>query len=380
MSKYTFRDYRRFRVWFIALALSFFFTAPLLILTGFPCHSSRRVIASMMAELDELKNAMHLNSAHQTSLSQSGSHDVSAGSQNPIPKPITSRKRPPIVADDSLNQSDEETFVNDATTSSRADWSGVNTYHRFCKKIIDYPLPAPALPCQRNSAMMCVNGKMKGKIPFFALGGQDYYLFTSHFKNLKRQGIYIDVGAQHPTIASSTYFLDACLRWKGVCIEPNSETYQDLYRQRSCDLVPTCVSAQSNRHVMFLSKGTVGGIDGDTRNLELLSNNGVTKTKLTCTSLTAIMRRGNIKFLDYLTVSVDGNELGVLKGIDFKRRTINVISVSTTPSSLPEIENFLQSENYVRHIPKTNTHFPSSPQLDREAIFAHKDVVWGYPI
>ena len=37
-------------------------------------------------------------------------------------------------------------------------------------------------------------------------------------------GTYVDLAANDAIFRSSTYFLDACLGWKGVCVEANPAT------------------------------------------------------------------------------------------------------------------------------------------------------------
>ena len=52
--------------------------------------------------------------------------------------------------------------------------------------------------------------------------GEDCYLWH-HFKNVDR-GVYVDVGAFHPTQYSNTYLLHRYRRWSGVNIDPNPDT------------------------------------------------------------------------------------------------------------------------------------------------------------
>jgi hypothetical protein len=62
--------------------------------------------------------------------------------------------------------------------------------------------------------------------PFLAQFFQDWFLFHNFFKHLGAQyrGVYVDVGANHPTEFSNSAFFDKCLGWRGVCIEPQPGT------------------------------------------------------------------------------------------------------------------------------------------------------------
>jgi hypothetical protein len=51
------------------------------------------------------------------------------------------------------------------------------------------------------------------------------------------------VGANEYKFLSTTYFFDKCLGWDGLCsIEPQEQYHKDLKEQRSCTLVPKCLT------------------------------------------------------------------------------------------------------------------------------------------
>ena len=35
------------------------------------------------------------------------------------------------------------------------------------------------------------------------------------------RGVYVDVGSSHPFHLSNTAFVDSCMGWQGLCLEPN---------------------------------------------------------------------------------------------------------------------------------------------------------------
>ena len=61
-----------------------------------------------------------------------------------------------------------------------------------------------------------------------------------------RKGFYVDSGANDYKSLSNTYFFDKCLGWSGLCIEPHEPYHRGLLENRSCTLVPECISDHPN--------------------------------------------------------------------------------------------------------------------------------------
>ena len=74
-----------------------------------------------------------------------------------------------------------------------------------------------------------------------------------------KQGFYVDSGANHPVKLSNTWFFDKCLGWKGLCIEPNTRYHSALRAERTCTLVPECISANTEM-LPFAMSGVVGHV------------------------------------------------------------------------------------------------------------------------
>lgn len=285
-----------------------------------------------------------------------------------IPIPIPIRKEP-ISNDEHFDQ---------VSIGTRADWAGDRTLiHPFCSEIISNPIPQQEW-CQRDTDNSCKSGDLAGKTPFFSQIAQDYYLYTRHFKHLRRRGVYAEVATQHPVEGSNTFFMDACLGWKGLCVEANPETHVWIHRMRSCELVPTCVGRYDGERVKFLLHGDAGGVEDTNKNKDEWKE-PAKSTYLICMSMDVMMKRRNIIKLDYLSLDVEGHELEVLRGINWNDTIINTMTIETTDDNLTPIQEFLESQGYVRHIPDLDEYSRKTGLLRRDAIFLHNKVQWGKP-
>eukprot|EP00913_Durusdinium_trenchii_P029547 g27697.t1 len=120
-----------------------------------------------------------------------------------------------------------------------------------------------------NLELLC---KKDGHKQFMGQWGQDRFLVENVFgiEDLHGRGIYVDVGSSHPFHLSNTAFLDTCLKWRGVCLEPNPRLKHSIqglrssrclgfsmsnvdHVERSCTVVEAC--AWANKTKMKFANG-----------------------------------------------------------------------------------------------------------------------------
>lgn len=210
---------------------------------------------------------------------------------------------------------------------------------------------------------------------------QDYYLFRNHFARMNRRGVYLDVAANHPIGLSNTYFLDKCLGWSGICVEAHPSLLANLFRQRTCAVVPTCVSDHDGAAVNFILNGGTSGVDSTNKNMAAWKERRteLSSIKLICTTMALALARQHVSVVDYLSLDVEGHELTVLKGFDWDKVKINVMTIECQADTLPGIEEFLTMHGYVRHYPRMDERACRSGKLNEDAVFLHQDVVFGSP-
>jgi len=123
---------------------------------------------------------------------------------------------------------------------------------------------------------------------FYSQAGQDVWAM----QKTKGKGIYVDVGAYDGIESSNTYALELA-GWKGICIEPNPQAFEKLYKNRKCIVIK---DAATN-----------------------------TPCNTLCEILDAALRE--ITVIDYLSIDVDGGEMDVLRGMDFKKYHVRLITI-----------------------------------------------------
>lgn len=185
---------------------------------------------------------------------------------------------------------------------------------------------------------------------------QDKILNEKIFKNNKN-GFYLDIGANHPTRHSNTYFFEKTLDWNGICIEPQEEMIKLLKEQRKCILVTHGVY---NKKTELQFCTTVTGLSGivetyDPRHIERINreskqNNIENKiSTLKVDTLENVLDKYNVKTVDYMSIDTEGSELEILQGINFKKTLINVIDIEDNypdTEKSKKVHNFLLENNF----------------------------------
>lgn len=281
----------------------------------------------------------------------------------------------PTIKQYTETNSVEPTSLNNL--SRRKDWEKQQV-PEFCNRILANPKPFNR--CHRKGDMSCRENP--SETVMFSQFQQDHYLFTNHFKHLKRPGVYVDIAANDPISISNTYFFDRCLQWSGLCVEANPMYFEPLYRERSCQVVPTCVGSKEGELVEFGLDGGAGGVLGDTykstKRLQRL-NRTIPSKPLRCTTMENVFDRNIVKEVDLLSLDVEGHEMEVLKGFGLDNVVVKVMTIEITGSDLVKIESFLNEKGYKRHYVNVPSLNKKPGFLQEDAVFLHESVTFGKP-
>lgn len=257
-----------------------------------------------------------------------------------------------------------------AAASVRPDWRGVDFDGGYCARLLGNLRPGLRYCVQDADFVGCADGVPRA----FSQFRQDYVLYKNHFAHLTgRRGTYADIAANEAVRISNTAFFDRCLNWRGVCVEANPSYHEELWRMRSCDLVPTCVSATDGEVVNFTLAEGIGGITATNKN----PVGGKPEITLRCTTAAKALARSALTHIDYLSLDVEGHELPVLQGIDWNVTQINVITVELSEALGGPIKELLANQGFRILDLRGN----DDEHIDADdTVFVHSSVVWGSPV
>ena len=191
---------------------------------------------------------------------------------------------------------------------------------------------------------------------YFSQYRQDEFIDKVVF-NKKRNGFFVDIGAHDGVSFSNSNFFELNRAFSGLCIEPNPKVFAQLKKNRKCDVLNVCI-ADKEGIVKFLaiegySEMLSGIIDHyHPKHLERIDNyiseygGAKEEIEVNCSPLQNIELLAN-RLIDFMSIDTEGNELSILKSIDFVKIKVNCFAIENNYGN-NDIEEIMNRNNYVK--------------------------------
>ena len=171
----------------------------------------------------------------------------------------------------------------------------------------------------------------------------------------KRNGYFIECGANNGVFQSNTLELEKDYGWTGILIEAAPKNLQKLYKvNRKSWIVPAGLSIKNETmQVEFGDWFNLGQIV-DEKLAKQFDKKKSKTISVTCLPLYSILLAMGNPTIDYFSLDVEGYEMDILKTIPFDKVDIKVISVEFKHIkekgwSVQDLENFMLSQGYIVH-------------------------------
>lgn len=182
----------------------------------------------------------------------------------------------------------------------------------------------------------------------YAQNAEDVFLNRIFSKPI---GFYIDVGACHPTLDSVTkLFYDR--GWRGINVEPHLKMHQNLTRLRPRDINLNGVITDRDGPVNFYESPDM--IPRSTASLEAAKHLAANQVRIEERLVNGFTLKNvcdaycKTQEIDFLKIDVEGHELEVIQGGDFKQYRPKVVVVECLEMEAPQDwERILFEENYL---------------------------------
>ena len=168
----------------------------------------------------------------------------------------------------------------------------------------------------------------------------------------KENGVFVDIGAHDGiTYNNSKLFEDD--GWKCICIEPLPNVFKELQRSRNKSIVENCaISSEEGKFDFVQIHGYGEMLSGFARESvaehTIASHGGSYEIiKVPVFRLETILEKHNINHVDICSIDVEGNELKVVKSIDFNKIMIDFMTIEASPG-IEDVEQYI-SPWYVLH-------------------------------
>ena len=129
-------------------------------------------------------------------------------------------------------------------------------------------------------------------------------MYMNYFHHLST-GFYVDIGASSWKDISNTWFFDACLGWKGICVEADPTLAAALRAHRTCTVVNACV-AEKNGTMALLAAGIQIG------HVVPVAKKGDKGVVVPCHTMREILDANEVTHIDLLNLDIEDSEAGAL--------------------------------------------------------------------
>jgi FkbM family methyltransferase len=172
----------------------------------------------------------------------------------------------------------------------------------------------------------------------------------------KKDGFYIDVGANDGVSGNNTYALEQ-LGWKGICVEPQPDIFLQLQKNRTCEVCNAALSKQTNNEAKFAKVSGPGivnmysGLDSEMTEVHkqtIKKLNGIIEyIDIKTLSFNDLMKNHpGINYIDFMSIDAEGGEMSILQAIDFTRFHFGLITIeNNSPDDV--LVDYMQQNSYV---------------------------------
>ena len=226
------------------------------------------------------------------------------------------------------------------------------------------------------NTLSIIKRKFKYQKKYYSLNGVDL-IIDYIFKN-KKDGFYLDIGAQHPVSNNNTYLLFK-KGWSGINIDLDKKNINLFKIARPKDLNLNYAISDSEKEVDLFFYHESSPINTLSENVSNFQKAEVKKIKKIQTKiLDNVLDELNLKHhIDYMNIDVEGHEDKVLKGFNIKKYKPSVISVEYLDLNMKKLEfknndiNNLLNSNLYKYLTQNDYYFVN--WLHGDLIFVHKD-------
>lgn len=187
--------------------------------------------------------------------------------------------------------------------------------------------------------------------------GQDRFVAEVLF-NGRRGGVFVDVGAHDGVTFSNSCLLERAYGWTGVCIEAAPRPFALCARNRTCTTLNLAAAAgpgtleflEVEGPAEMLSGVAAGMSPAHLRRIEREIERGggaARRISVPARPLADVLDEIGIGDIDYLSIDVEGGEVGVLTGLFLRPRRVGAITAENNDGD-PAAARLLRRFGFLR--------------------------------
>lgn len=164
----------------------------------------------------------------------------------------------------------------------------------------------------------------------------------------RRNGFFVDVGANHYRRSSTTYYLEAHLGWSGLAIEPLVRFEADYLTHRPrTRFLPFFVSDVSNEQAKMYVNDKFPGMSSTNRSFTERMGRDPNEVVVPTITLNDLLTKHAVQKVDFLSMDIELSEPKALAGFDIGRFRPDLVCIEIHPEVRQDILDYFARNGYV---------------------------------
>ena len=164
----------------------------------------------------------------------------------------------------------------------------------------------------------------------------------------KRDGVFLDVGANHYKVASNTYYLETTLGWSGVAVDAQADFAADYQAHRPrTRFVAMFASDVAGESVQLFVPDANKLVASASREFTERRGFPGSATSVPTTTLNVVLDQAGIARVDFLSMDIELSEPKALAGFDIDRFKPALVCIEAHPEVRQQILDYFAAHDYV---------------------------------
>jgi len=186
---------------------------------------------------------------------------------------------------------------------------------------------------------------------YYSQAGQDRVI--DGLLDQKRDGVFVDVGGYDGITGSNTLFFEAFRNWSGVIVEPSPTQVKLAEGMRKSPCITAAVAGKTGK-ADFMEvtsgytqmSGFLDSYDADLlKRVRAHDKHKEVVHSLSKKTLQSILKEHKLKKIDFISLDVEGGEMGILENFPFEDYDIEIWSIENNAQT-SELPEFMRIKGY----------------------------------
>jgi FkbM family methyltransferase len=175
---------------------------------------------------------------------------------------------------------------------------------------------------------------------------EEEWCIRDFFKD-RRDGFFLDVGANDYKFTSNTYYLETVLNWKGIAVEPQKQFEADYIKYRpGTKFMSFFVSDASNQQAKMYLVDKSSLIASANREFTEKVGEKAKEIEVPTITLNDLLESEGVKKIDFLSIDIELWEPKALAGFDVERYRPELVCIEAHPQVRQEILDYFARHHY----------------------------------